>query len=87
MEERLPTLFLSSTFFDLRQVRADVADFVETQLGYRLLASEYASFPIDPSMRTIENCRARVENDADAMVLCICLPYESEGFGWRIRGQ
>lgn len=68
---RVPHLFLSSTFFDLQQVRATLAEFVEHDLGYRLLASEHKSFPVDPSVDTIENCRRRVQDDADALILII----------------
>lgn len=68
---RLPTIFLSSTFFDLQQVRADIVDFVQEDLGYRCLASERNSFPIDPDADTIENCKRRVEQDADALILVI----------------
>src|SRR6266498_2099596 len=71
MDGRTPAVFLSSTFYDLRQVRADLADFVADRLGYRLLASEHPSFPIDPSNDAIENCRSRVEADTDVMILII----------------
>lgn len=71
MATRVPTIFLSSTFYDLRQVRADLDSFVEGQLGYRCLASEKSSFPIDPDADTIENCRRRVEEDADVLILII----------------
>ena len=57
----LPGVFISSTFYDLIQVRADLVGFVEGQLGYRPLASELPSFPVDPSADTIENCRRRVD--------------------------
>jgi Domain of unknown function (DUF4062) len=77
MNQRLPAIFLSSTFYDLRQIRADVAAFVEQQLGYRLLAAEAASFPVDPSIDTIENCRRVVESDADVLVLLIGSRYGS----------
>src|SRR5947207_2995759 len=73
--DRTPAVFLSSTYFDLRQVRADVASFVETSLGYRLLASEFPSFPVDAALDTIENCRKRVEHDADILVLIIGARY------------
>jgi hypothetical protein len=73
----LPSVFLSSTFFDLRQVRADLSEFVEGQMGYRLLASEHASFPVDPSIDTIENCRRRIEDDADLFVLVVGSRYGS----------
>ena len=71
MNNRLPQLFISSTYYDLQQVRATVADFIEQQLGYRLLASEYRSFPVDPSVGTVENCRRRVEKDADVLILIV----------------
>ncbi|HSS75362.1 MAG TPA: DUF4062 domain-containing protein [Thermoanaerobaculia bacterium] len=67
----IPTVFLSSTFYDLRQVRANLVEFVENQFGYRVLASELASFPIDPSADTVENCRRRVDEQADILVLII----------------
>ena len=67
----IPTVFLSSTFYDLKQVRADLVAFVEDQIGYRALASELESFPIDPSADTVENCRRRVDDQADILVLII----------------
>ncbi len=73
----LPAVFLSSTFFDLRQVRADLAEFVEDQMGYRLLASDHPSFPVEPSIDTIENCRRRIEDDADLFVLVVGNRYGS----------
>jgi len=71
MNGRVPTIFLSSTFYDLRHVRAELGQFVEVQLGYRLLASEHGTFPIEPTLDTIENCRRRVNQDADVLVLLI----------------
>ena len=67
----LPQVMISSTFFDLKQVRADLARFLEEQLGYAPLISEWSSFPIDPDVNTIENCRRRVELDADVLILLI----------------
>ena len=61
---------VSSTFYDLRQIRDDLRQFIEG-LGYRPLLSEHPSFPIDPDATTIENCRRRVEQDADVLVLVI----------------
>lgn len=72
-----PTIFISSTFYDLRQVRADLFHFIEDQLGYRALASEHVSFPVDPDIDTIENCRERVQKDADCMVLIVGSRYGS----------
>jgi len=77
MAGHAPTIFISSTFYDLRQVRADLFHFIEDQLGYRALASEHASFPVDPDIDTIENCRERVQKDADCMVLIVGSRYGS----------
>ena len=83
MQDQAPTTFVSSTFFDLRQIRADIAELVEKQLGYRFLMSEHESFPVDPALDTIENCRRRVEQDADIFVLVIGSRYGTvpEGTG------
>ena len=67
---RPPCVMVSSTFYDLRQIRDDLRQFIEG-LGYRPLLSEHPSFPIDPDATTIENCRRRVEQDADVLVLVI----------------
>jgi hypothetical protein len=71
-----PKVFVSSTFFDLRQVRDDLRSFIE-EIGYEPLLSEHPSFPIDPSVTTIENCRRRVEQDADLFVLIVGARYGS----------
>jgi hypothetical protein len=77
MSGRLPCVFISSTCFDLKQVRADLARFIEHDLGYRFLASEFPSFPVDPSLQIIENCRRQVENEADIFVLIVGSRYGS----------
>lgn len=66
-----PSVMVSSTFYDLRQIRTDILGFIQDQLGYRAILSEYPSFPIDPDTDTIENCRRRVDQDADILVLVI----------------
>lgn len=66
-----PYVMVSSTFYDLRQVRVNLAQFISNELGYIPLLSELPSFPINPDLNTIENCRARVENNADIFVLVI----------------
>lgn len=66
-----PTILVSSTFYDLKQVRADRRAFIADALGYRALISEDPSFPIDPDSTAIENCRQRVERDTDVLVLVI----------------
>lgn len=71
MASQNPTIFISSTFYDLRQIRADIFHYIEGTLGYRVLASEHPTFPVDPDVNTIENCRRRVQQDADIMVLIV----------------
>lgn len=66
-----PYVMVSSTFYDLRQVRANLSKFISDELGYIPLLSELPSFPINPALNTIENCRARVENNADIFVIVI----------------
>ena len=71
MPENIPTVFVSSTCYDLRQIRTDLSQFIERELGYRAMLSDQNSFSIDPDVDTIENCRRRVEQDADILVLVI----------------
>jgi len=66
-----PTVMVSSTFYDLRQIRADLARFITDDLGYIPLLSEFPSFPVDPDLDTISNCITRVERNADILVLVI----------------
>jgi hypothetical protein len=65
-----PSVFVSSTCYDLRQVRADMKQFIES-FGFKPVLSEYPSFPIDPDVGTIENCLIAVENYANIFVLII----------------
>lgn len=66
-----PHVMISSTFYDLRQVRADLEAFLRYQAGCVPLLSESASFPVEPSQEAIENCRRRVEKDADLLLLVV----------------
>lgn len=67
----VPHVMISSTFFDLKQVRSDLAAFLREDLGCMPLVSEWSSFPVDPDVNTIENCRRRVEREADVLILII----------------
>jgi hypothetical protein len=71
MAKKPPTVLVSSTFYDLKQVRDDLRRFIGDELGYRVLLSEHPSFPIDPDVDTVENCRRRVSEDTDILVLLI----------------
>ena len=43
-----PVVFVSSTCFDLSQVRADLKEFIEDDCGFEPMLSDFNSFPIDP---------------------------------------
>lgn len=68
---RKPAIFVSSTCYDLKQVRQNIRDFIENDLGYEAILSEYDSFPTDPSMDTVNNCLRVVEERADIFVLIV----------------
>ncbi len=74
---QVPTVMVSSTFYDLKQHRVDLQLFLQDELGYRPLLSEHPSFPINPDLSTIANCRERVERDADVLVLVVGRRYGS----------
>ena len=46
-EARKPSIFVSSTCYDLKQNRQDIREFIEADLGYEAILSEYDSLPID----------------------------------------
>ncbi len=73
---RRPAVFVSSTCYDLRQVRADLRAYLENA-GFEPVLSEYSTFPVDPGAATIANCRKAVESRADIFVLIIGNRYGS----------
>ena len=64
-----PTIFISSTCYDLRQVREDLKEFFENNYGFDTMLSEFDSFPIDPCIGTFENCLNNVDKYADIFCL------------------
>lgn len=62
-------LFISSTCYDLSQIRADLKDFL-TDTGYLPILSESSSFPIDPDNDTLDNCISNVAK-SDIFVLIV----------------
>lgn len=72
---RKPTAFVSSTCYDLKQVRDDIRAFFQDQLGYDVLLSEYDSFPLDPRAGTVDNCLRVVDERADIFVLIVGCRY------------
>lgn len=74
---RRPTVFISSTCYDLKHIRSDMQSFFGSDFGYDVLLSEYDQFPINPALGTIDNCLRVVDERADIFVLIIGCRY-----GW-----
>lgn len=70
-----PTVFVSSTCYDLKQIRNDINTFIRDNLGYDVLMSEYESFPLDPKAGTVDNCLRAVDERADIFVLIVGCRY------------
>ena len=64
------SLFISSTCYDLSQVRADLRDFAKS-IGFDPILSEFNTFPVNPSQNTLNNCLEAVRNRADIFLLIV----------------
>ena len=64
------SVFVSSTCYDLRQIRADLREFLERS-GFDAVLSESNGFPIAPDASILDNCLRAVEQGADIFVLII----------------
>lgn len=69
-------VFVSSTCYDLNQIRADLHSYLENN-GYNAILSEYINFPVNPSKKTIINCVDAVKNNADILILVVGNRYGS----------
>lgn len=63
-------IFVSSTCYDLAAAREDIRNCL-LGLGHEPLLSEYASFPVSPDLRTLENCRKNLREHTDIFVLIV----------------
>ena len=63
-------VFISSTCYDLSQVRKDLEDGIR-EMGHEPMLSETKEFPVVPSLTSAENCINAVRNYADIFVLII----------------
>jgi len=68
---RTPTVFVSSTFYDLKQIREDIRDFLQNNYNFDVMLSEFDSFPVDPCIGTFENCLKNVDDCADIFILIV----------------
>ncbi|OIR25343.1 hypothetical protein BGC33_06235 [Bathymodiolus thermophilus thioautotrophic gill symbiont] len=64
------SLFISSTCYDLAQIRTDLRDFA-LSIGFEPILSDFDSFPVNPSQNTLENCLEAVRNNADIFLLIV----------------
>lgn len=69
-------MFVSSTCYDLDQLRLDIREFA-ISMGFEPILSEMQSFPVNPSQSTLENCLEAVRNRADIFVLVVGARYGS----------
>ena len=69
-------IFVSSTCYDLSQIRDDIKQCI-IELGHNPILSELKEFPIDPNLSNSENCINAVKNEADIFVLLIGNKYGS----------
>lgn len=74
-----PSVFVSSTCYDLAQVRSELNSFLES-LGMVPVLSEFPSFPVNPNLDAIENCLAGVKEKADIFVLVV-----GGRYGWETK--
>ena len=70
-----PVIFVSSTCYDLKQVREDLKEFFECNYGFQAMLSEFDSFPIEPCIGTFENCLNNVDKSVDIFILIVGTRY------------
>ena len=63
-------IFISSTCYDLTQIRQDLKDSIAA-MGHIPITSENKDFPVNPTASTVENCIEAVKNEADIFILII----------------
>jgi hypothetical protein len=72
-----PSVFVSSTCYDLNQVRADLKEFLNV-MGFDPILSDTPEFPVSPNISPINNCLKAVKERADIFVLIIGARYGSQ---------
>ena len=64
-----PRVFISSTFYDLKQIRADLDNFIRS-LGYDVVRNEEGAIPYEKDFRLEEYCYKEI-NSIDILVAII----------------
>ena len=70
MENRSPSVFVSSTMYDLSVLRAQLRRFIEG-LGWIAVMAEHGSFAIDANQTTVDNSLRNVRENADIFVMIV----------------
>lgn len=70
------SLFVSSTCYDLSQLRSNLRGFADS-VGLDAVMSEFDSFPVNPSQSTVGNCLEAVRTRADIFLLVVGSRYGS----------
>ena len=76
MENRPPNVFVSSTMYDLSDLRRRLREFIEG-LGWRAVMAEHGSFSVDATETTVENSLRNVRENADVFVMVVGARYGS----------
>ena len=76
MKNRPPNVFVSSTMYDLSDLRARLRQFIEG-LGWVAVMAEHGSFAIDASQTTVNNSLRNVRENADVFVMIVGARYGS----------
>ena len=76
MENRPPSVFVSSTMYDLGELRTGLQQFVDG-LGWRAVLAERDSFSVDTSESTVENSLRNVRENSDIFVMVVGARYGS----------
>jgi hypothetical protein len=64
-----PRVFISSTIYDLRDLRSSLKYWLE-ELGYEVLLSDYSDFPVNPNENSYQACLETIDN-CDYFILLI----------------
>lgn len=70
MKSSVPNVFISSTCYDLAQIRIDLYDFFDS-LGLKAILSEHKSFPVQPGNPILDNCIDAVKENTDIFILIV----------------
>ena len=75
----IPRVFVSSTYYDLKQIRSSIENFIKS-LGFEAILSEKGDIAYTPDIPLDESCYREVEN-SDIFVIIIGGRYGSEKSG------